>query len=243
MSRVKIKSLIFEEVEQKIDRTSILDILEEVVETIELKTQGLQIVRPLFKSRKDLYLLQVSLDEGIVLLDIFFDVSFLDSEQLEIEVRPSKQEIGQEPDVEIIFFNNEEDIKEQVLQFILSRFEKYKKTELLGREKHDFVSEFQKVYNEIFKKNGFKIIKVDKLVDSNNSFFIDANDNKNRYINFVVRIFEDKFTVVLMSELLEQDLTTGGVYYKNYEYDFEKALNWAINYLESQYDFFINIDI
>lgn len=243
MNQIKIKSLIFEEAEQKIDRNSIFDILEEVVATIELKTQGLQIVRPLFKSKKDLYLFQVSLDEGVILLDIFFDVNFLDSEQLEIEVRPSKQEIGQDPDIQIIFFENGEDIKKQVLKFIFSRFEKYKKTELLGREKHDFISEFQKVYSEVFKKNGFKVIKADKLVDSNNSFFIDANDSKNRYVSFVVRIFEDKFTVVLMSELLEQDLTTGSVYYKNYEYDFEKALNWAIGYLENQYDFFINIDI
>lgn len=242
MNQIKIKSLIFEEAEQKIDRNSIFDILEEIVATIELKTQGLQIVRPLFKSKKDLYLFQVSLDEGVVLLDIFFDVSFLDSEQLEIEVRPSKQEIGQESDIQIIFFENEEEIKEQVLQFILSRFEKYKKTELLSREKHDFVSEFQKVYNEVFKKHGFKVIEADQLVDKN-SFFVDANDNKNRYVSFVIRIFEDKFTVTLMSELLDDDLTSGSVYLKNYEYDFEKALNWAIGYLKNQYDFFVNINI
>lgn len=239
---IKIKPLIFEESKPKIEKSSIFEIFEDIVTEIELKTQNLQVVRPLFEYRKDLYLLQVSLNGGTILLDIFFDTKYLESDQGVIEVRPAKPEIGQMPDEKIFFYSSVEDLKEQSLNFIFSMFEKHTKTELLGRETHDFISEFNNVYKEVFKKHGFKIIEADQLVDRN-SFFVDANDNKNRYVSFVVRIFEDKFTVTLMSELLEDDLTSGSVYLKNYEYDFEKALNWAVGYLESQYDFFVNINL
>jgi hypothetical protein len=236
---INLKSFIFEGKMDEIDENSIFEILEDIVTALAARIDDLNIVKTLSEYEKDIYLLKISINHDKVLLDIIFDISYIKTNEIGIKIQSSKSELGQRVlDNGYIYFNSVDDLKKQALKFIFETITKHINIENLRGNKFDFVSEFEQIYEEIFKKYGFKIRSIRKLKGSSKTstkFIIAATDLRNTDVEFNVIIYPNNtFRIDLISNM--GNLISKTINIENYIYDFKKALEMALYYLKEQYD-------